>query len=752
MMADTPYYFDTLPVHPQPKPLESLTSYLMRLGETNGISTVSKLSALLFEGRLGAMRHLGKDYPPLSFESLLTLTGCSEVTLFATTFYYLGVRFGRPDRRQSAARFLKDSIAPHFRYCPQCIAERRFYSLAWRFSILPGCPDHGKHLLDRCEHCGHALPCLGATLKLGYCPVCGGDLRECRTERSSDAEISQSQLRYRDLAFLLSPTQEDFTGAQGERLGRRFAHWRQVRQASLTECSRDLGEKFVRLWGIEQGDRRSGSTFLTYARYADYLGVSLFDLFKTQVDEGRRDRRLNEEQTIERLKQAVAQLRSLGKPVSQRSVSKIVGIARGTLKAYPRIKVLMAEFTEEWRSDKRMRHLQREDEFLKQIEEAISHLQQDGIRITQPAIAAALGRSHSSLVGYPRVIERLKRASAERFYDGIMGNQARACELCALVEEAVQTLWGKKKPVTRQGIARLVGMSTQGLKHYPQVRQLLERMVDSHDCKNGKGAASEEDELIQKTQSAIHEMKACGLPLTQKGICRKVGRSVSFLRKYPKVREIMLRAAAECSLRCARKGNAIEDELINQVNKAIDQLHSLNQPVTEKAICRIIGEWRERLRYYPRVRELITQVLERGHQESPERTRQQGSKLTAEVQEAIDALQAAKKPLTQRAICQSMGISLQFLLKYPSVRNLLKRMVRERHPYNAILARSREDELLERVEKAIHYLRSHKQPVTQIAIAKRLGMTPPGLRNYPRVRAILETVSQRRIAKQDGNE
>ena len=38
------YYFAVLPLHPMPEHLESLTSYLMRLAEINGISSMDGLS------------------------------------------------------------------------------------------------------------------------------------------------------------------------------------------------------------------------------------------------------------------------------------------------------------------------------------------------------------------------------------------------------------------------------------------------------------------------------------------------------------------------------------------------------------------------------------------------------------------------------------------------------------------------------------------------------------------------------------
>ena len=49
-MSEPVDFFDVLPVHPQPLPLESLTSYLMRLAEANHITSMTGLSAICFPG------------------------------------------------------------------------------------------------------------------------------------------------------------------------------------------------------------------------------------------------------------------------------------------------------------------------------------------------------------------------------------------------------------------------------------------------------------------------------------------------------------------------------------------------------------------------------------------------------------------------------------------------------------------------------------------------------------------------------
>ena len=60
-----PDYFEVLPIHPRPQPMETLTSYLTRLAEANGIPNICRLQPIIFpdrERRLSA-RHEGPFSP-----------------------------------------------------------------------------------------------------------------------------------------------------------------------------------------------------------------------------------------------------------------------------------------------------------------------------------------------------------------------------------------------------------------------------------------------------------------------------------------------------------------------------------------------------------------------------------------------------------------------------------------------------------------------------------------------------------------
>ena len=91
------------------------------------------------------------------------------------------------------------------RYCPICVAEHNpaYYSLLWRFLVLPGCLEHRVALLDQCGHCGSPLPLLRPLPQLLKCPTCQGDLRNAPS-RLSDRCLRTDRTTTDDLKMLLT--------------------------------------------------------------------------------------------------------------------------------------------------------------------------------------------------------------------------------------------------------------------------------------------------------------------------------------------------------------------------------------------------------------------------------------------------------------------------------------------------------------------------------------------------------------------
>lgn len=114
-MTILPLYFETLPLHPQPKRLESLSSYIMRIAEANEIYQIRALYRLMDIS--GRAIHF-TDYTQRFLGEVALRTGCPVPNLLATTFYYAGEKFGRSARGNALSRFFNASLGNHLRYCP----------------------------------------------------------------------------------------------------------------------------------------------------------------------------------------------------------------------------------------------------------------------------------------------------------------------------------------------------------------------------------------------------------------------------------------------------------------------------------------------------------------------------------------------------------------------------------------------------------------------------------------------------------
>src|SRR5256885_2113505 len=93
-----------LPLHPQPQPLESFTSYIMRLAEANGLKSINEL-ATLADTRWSRV-HTSPDYPCPPYEGLARITGCTETRLGRMTFLPLHGNKKEPQWRRLPSALL----------------------------------------------------------------------------------------------------------------------------------------------------------------------------------------------------------------------------------------------------------------------------------------------------------------------------------------------------------------------------------------------------------------------------------------------------------------------------------------------------------------------------------------------------------------------------------------------------------------------------------------------------------------------
>ena len=194
-----------LPLHPRPQPLESLTSYMTRLAEANGLRSINELGTLAGGMRPSRMR--SSDYPAPVSPGLAQIANVPAARWLDMTFFHLVQRFGRSMHPITLYKFLAGSISPTLRYCPRCLSEHNpaYYSLLWRFLVLPGCIEHRVSFLDQCCHCSSPLPLLRPIPQLTTCSTCQGDLRSGVPSPLACDVLEPTIRRTNDLKMLLTP-------------------------------------------------------------------------------------------------------------------------------------------------------------------------------------------------------------------------------------------------------------------------------------------------------------------------------------------------------------------------------------------------------------------------------------------------------------------------------------------------------------------------------------------------------------------
>ena len=267
-----------LPLHPHPKVLESMTSYITRLAQANGFQSISELGALAGGMSLSRMKE-SPDYPAAAYPGLAQITGYPQERWFDMTFFHLAPRFGCAMNPNSLHSFLAGSLAPSLRYCPICLAEHppTHYSLLWRFLVLPGCTLHGVGFLDQCGHCQSPLPLLRSLPQLPFCPTCQGDLRTCKPLPLNDNSLELTRRRTNDLKTLLTPSLRP-QKEQAKLIGKQFQLLRQQRDLWILEVARLLGRDRSVVRDIDYVNRFRQATLGDYIQYADVLGCSLHEI------------------------------------------------------------------------------------------------------------------------------------------------------------------------------------------------------------------------------------------------------------------------------------------------------------------------------------------------------------------------------------------------------------------------------------------------------------------------------------------
>jgi len=534
-----------------------------------------------------------------------------------------------------------------------------------------------------------------------------------------------------------------------ERIGAYFATLRQNNHLTMKEVAYQTGLSINNVEGIEYGlAKGGGQLFKNYVAYAQFLRISLQEVFETTMlrnspcrqKKERRSFSESEEQVIKNVYEAVQQLKCLGKPVTQRAISEIIGISTHRLNTFTKIKSILRQLAVDAQIDRKKRRDSHINEIFERVQKAIKDLESFGVPITQTAISERVGLSPKGLKYYPEIKELIEQYVAEHSYV-VKRSALRELELVAKIEAAIAEMRACNLRLTQTAISRAVGLSLVGLKKsYPLVKTLLEQFAVK---KQEREKPFCEDELYERVKEAIRHLKELAKNATLSAISKEVGISLSDLRCYPRVKTLLEQCSSELNSASRKKSLANEDRILAEVKKAIAQLNTSGMPITQKAIGEIVGISVSALRRYSRVYTLLMQVAGQYHLEQyrSEQANFYEDELVVKMEKAVELLESLGEPVTHRGVSRIMGLSASTLYLYPKLISRLKGIVSEKRSQSKLSrAKIREDELVTKVSEAIEQLQRVGQRVSVIAVARIVKVSDGMLRNYPRVMEILKQI------------
>jgi len=751
MKVTSRYYFDTLPIHPQPEPLESLVSYLIRLSEANAIVHIGSLTAMIGQRTNTSIREWS-DFPrPL--ETLQNLTLCSSDILMQTTFAHLGRKFGRSTGPHVLQNFLGGSINIRtLRYCPMCLAERPYYPLTWRFISVQGCHIHAHRILEKCGYCGLTISGYATSSRIAYCPNCDGDLRTCSAQLLTLEEHRRAITQFEDLEFLLSPQPwEESYNILPTLIGQALALLRQKKGLTLKKTSLQTGISLANLRRLEHSNvkNKRGASLQFYSKYAAFLGVTLRNVFDLALQDELIDRYpattkseilLTKGELVERVRNAIEALHLSDKQLTRKNVLEHMGI-RYTYKYYnnvyvqsPHIQELLIRVDDEICNERKKQQECEGKEMLTKVIQAIQKIQDTGKFLTFKAVAEFLGVSTYKFRYYPEIQEIIKNRAR---YQHHMTQRSllREEEIVEKVRRAIQQLEEDQQRVTESAVCKIVGISRSCFTTYPHLREIIEKHADYRRRIQLEAIIRREDELLVQIEEAIQTLNSLNQRVTQEAIVAIVGMGQTSLRRYPRVKTLLKKEVGTYHHSTRTYYRVRENELVEKAKAAKEQLEVSGQIATQAAVARILGIDASYFKYYPNIKKVLS--LENTSRSRTAQASFHEEELFVDIEKAIQELMEQAIAVTVPNVSKHVGISPVALRCLPRHVSLIKEVYKNQKRRGF---QRREEQILQDVRETIKQLNELKLPITIAAIAKATHMSPAGMKHYPRVCLIFDQI------------
>jgi transcriptional regulator with XRE-family HTH domain len=505
------YYFDTLPVHPSPKPGESLSSLLARVGQANGFKNTTELATLLGVSRPADFHRNNVDLPPVRLGNFAQSLAQTQDSILRLTFHPLAVNFGRQSDPRYLAGFLSGAISREARFCPLCLQEDRYYRLSWRLLQLHSCPIHHCELLGRCPMCDGLIPLLSREFAIGMCPSCGQDLSQVNpvfpaNPQSLEQEKHESQAASRVLAWD-SNLEIDLEG-RAELIRRRLRTVRLRQRKSLANVAAYLEAPVSVISSIEVSRGYRAGSYVSMMRYAEYLGLTIENLLREEGPEDILARLTAKDVGTVPIRTA--------KQISLFPVeaSSQAPISHGRVRIDP--------------LKEGCRNLCPVPYLANQVDEALNVFKKNDWPISRKSITHWIGRKNINPRDNKKLAEMLQRIQDERLEQigRIQTDRAKR------IREAIPIVIEQKGYLSLFTLAKLVKIPYESLRRSPDLKDVIREFTAlSH---------AEREMTASQVFRAIDELKAQGIPISQTRIAKRLGVTIAAFRRYPEIRMIFV--------------------------------------------------------------------------------------------------------------------------------------------------------------------------------------------------------------------
>jgi hypothetical protein len=264
---------------------------------------------------------------------------------------------------------------------------------------------------------------------------------------------------------------------------------------------------------------------------------------------------------------------------------------------------------------------------LAQAEAAVYQLHAEHQIVTRKAVAHLLDVHVNTLSRYPQVCDYLKAVCDEEF----ARQKRERADKVARALDALQTQ--THAPILTQAvICNEAGFNESAARHHPELKAMMIPLLEAQQVQ-------QRQQLLQRVNEAVATLNQEGKKVSMPAVSLLVGRSLANLRTYPEVVEQVRQARLDARSAC-------EEQLLRDIEQAVEHLtttmllanlfypsptrgerqkfrvtrcsptaSTTGQPLTQKAICTVIGMSPNTLRYYRRAKAAVDNVATRYHWE-----------------------------------------------------------------------------------------------------------------------------------------